>query len=378
MRTLFLAAGTAAACLTTALTVAGPAAAAPAPTRTGPASCSAATRPGYATCDLVRAHVGEPAAVGPLSNPSGYGPADLRSAYNLVSSTRIGIRTIAVVDAYDDPNAEADLGVYRKQYGLPACTTANGCFRKVSQTGTTVYPRADAGWAEEESLDVDMVSAICQTCHVLLVEATSASNTDLLAGVTEAVTLGAKYVSLSWGGTGQTESSALNHPGVAITAAGGDSGFGTQFPASSQYVTAVGGTSLTRTATGWTETALGGGGCTGNPKPAWQNTVVTNCAGRATNDVAAVADPNTGVAVYDTYGGVGGWLVFGGTSVAAPIIAGVYALAGTPSAGSYPASFPYAHPAGLHDITLPSTIAHPGWDNATGMGTPNGTTAFAG
>jgi subtilase family serine protease len=329
------------------------------------------------------------------SAPTGYGPADLQSAYKLPSSTAGSGQTVAIVDAYDDPNAESDLAVYRSQYGLPACTTANGCFKKVNQSGGTGYPAADGGWSQEISLDLDMVSAVCPNCHILLVEANSASINDLGLSVNEAVALGANEVSNSYGGA-QVFVDPLydpyyNHPGVAITASSGDGGYGVDFPASSPYVTAVGGTSLTKdgSARGWAETAWSGGGsgCSSyESKPSWQTD--TGCSNRTVVDVSAVADPNTAVAVYDSfaYNGVSGWLEFGGTSVSSPIIAGVYALAGnaaTVNGGSYP----YSHTGNLNDIASGSNsssgcspaylcTAGAGYDGPTGLGTPNGTGAF--
>src|SRR5262249_48142693 len=154
------------------------------------------------------------------------------------------------VDAFDDANAESDLGVYRAQFGLPPCTTANGCFRKVDQNGGTNYPRGDRGWAEEISLDLDMVSAICPNCKILLVEANTSSFANLATAVDTAARLGANVISNSYGGgeyaNEVSDESHFNHPGVAVTVSSGDSGFGAEFPAASQYVTAVGGTTLTR------------------------------------------------------------------------------------------------------------------------------------
>src|SRR6185437_15205086 len=163
----------------------------------------------------------------PNSSPSGYGPSDLQSAYGLPSSTAGSGQTVAIVDAYDDPNAASDLAVYRSHFGLPACTTANGCFRKVNQSGGTSYPRHNGGWAEEISLDLDMVSAICPNCHILLVETSSASMTSLGTGVNTAVRLGATAISNSYGGSESSsdtsyDASYFNHPGVAITASSGD------------------------------------------------------------------------------------------------------------------------------------------------------------
>jgi subtilase family serine protease len=351
-------------------------------------ACSAAPA-GTAACDSwVRSDLKQ-AKVAPAATPAGYGPADLRSAYNL-TATGSASQTIAIVDAFDDPNAESDLAVYRSQFGLPACTTANGCFRKVNQKGQTKPPRANVGWAEEISLDLDMVSAICPDCHILLVEASSATFTNLGTAVNRAATMGANAISNSYGGSDVSDSSApfYNHPGIAVTASSGDSGFGAQFPASSHFVTAVGGTSLTRssTARGWTETVWNGAGsgCSAfNAALTGQASFNTGCANRAEADVSAVADPNTGVAVYDTFGGVGGWLVFGGTSVSSPIIASIYGLAGNES--SIDNNFPYAHSGSFFDVTSGSNgacspaqlcVARAGWDGPTGLGTPNGTGGF--
>ncbi|HEY7223797.1 MAG TPA: putative Ig domain-containing protein [Micromonosporaceae bacterium] len=331
-----------------------------------------------------------PNAVNPAATPSGYGPTDLHSAYNLPSSGGSGL-TVAIVDAYNDPNAESDLATYRTQYGLSACTTANGCFKKVNQNGaTSPLPANNTGWAGEIALDIEMVSAICPSCKILLVEANSASDANLYTAEDYAASH-AQFVSNSWGGSeysGQTtDDSHFNHPGVVITVSSGDDGHGAEYPATSRYVTAVGGTTLNTAgnARGWTETVWNGAGsgCSSfDIKPTWQ-TVTTGCTRRAEADVAAVANPSTGVAVYQTYG-ASGWVVYGGTSVAAPIIASVYALAGTAGAGDYPASYPYAHPGNLYDVTsgnngtcgAPMCTAGGGWDGPTGLGTPNGTAAF--
>ncbi|HKO16559.1 MAG TPA: S53 family peptidase [Gemmatimonadaceae bacterium] len=346
--------------------------------------------PGLARChSLVRVdNSGRPLAT---SAPSGYGPADLRAAYGLTGSGSTS-QTIAIVDAYDDPYAESDLAVYRAQFGLPACTTANGCFRKVNQNGGTSYPRGNGGWAEEISLDLDMASAICPSCKILLVEATTNSFNNLSTAVDQAATLGATVISNSYGGSeyaGEVNDQAhFNHPGIAITVSSGDNGYGVEFPAASQYVTAVGGTTLRNaagTSRGWSETAWNGAGsgCSAYiPKPTWQTD--TGCSRRTVSDVSAVADPNTGVAVYDTYRvHPGGWLVFGGTSVASPIIASVYALAGNASVLTY-GSFSYSHLSSVFDVTSGSNgscgsylcTAGPGFDGPTGNGTPSGTGAF--
>jgi len=321
--------------------------------------------------------------------PAGFGPSDLQSAYGLtsLSSSAGGTQTIAIVDAYDAPSAEADLGVYRSRFGLSPCTTANGCFRKVNQRGGTMYPKSDGGWAQEISLDLDMASAICPNCNVLLVEADSAFFSDLSAAVDEAATLGATQISNSYGGSeysGETtDETHYNHPGIAVTVSSGDSGYGVEFPAASRYVTAVGGTSLVADASarGWSETAWSGAGsgCSAYvPKPSWQTD--SGCARRTVADVSAVADPNTGVAVYDSfaYHGSSGWMVFGGTSVASPVVAAFDALIGSAPATR---SYPYDNVSLFNDVTSGSNgscggsylcTAKVGYDGPTGVGTPMG------
>ncbi|MET8242706.1 carboxypeptidase regulatory-like domain-containing protein [Streptomyces sp. NPDC005245] len=372
------------------------------------ASC-AEPGPGEVSCfALRRTDVTSTEGVLPSdTTPSGWGATALQDAYNLPTDGGAG-QTIAIVDAYDDPAAEADLAIYRAQYGLPACTTANGCFKKVDQRGGTDYPAADSGWAGEISLDLDMVSAAAPYANIVLVEADSASFEDIGASVDQAVAQGAKYVSNSYGtgysstpGSGEDPSETTefdahyNHPGVAVVASSGDDAYGVAYPAASQYVTSVGGTALAQDSSasrGWSESVWynsyggPGSGCSVyEAKPAWQESTDTGCDRRAVADVSAVADPLTGVSVYQTYGG-SGWAVYGGTSASSPIIAGVYAVAGTPTAGTYPAAYPYAAGgSGLNDVVdgengscSPSTLckAGEGWDGPTGLGTPNGAAAF--
>src|SRR6266571_3318704 len=378
---------------------------APARAYTGPngevelnAACTAPNQPGQAACFAIsrqtktklRSGAAESAAAAAI-RPAGYGPSALRRAYHLPSSRGAG-RVVAIVDAYNDPKAESDLAHYRRAYHLPPCTRANGCFRKVNQNGGSSYPHSNAGWAAEISLDLDMVSAVCPKCHILLVEGSSSYINDLGKAVNTAVRLGAKYISNSYG-TSESSSDAsydsqyFNHPGVVITASAGDGGYATAYPADSRYVTAVGGTSLRRASSprGWSEKAWNGtgSGCSSDAaKPSWQK--ASACSKRIGNDVAAVADPNTGVAVYDTYK-AGGWAIYGGTSAASPIIAATYALAGTPRAGTYPASYPYTHRSALHDVTSGHNgschrsylcTARRGYDGPTGLGTPKGLAAF--
>ncbi len=385
------------------LAAAGPAAAASSgPAGTGLSAqraCPGPARPGYAQClALVATAAGTFAVPDASGAPAGYGPASLRSAYNITHVAKVAGRgrTVAVVDAYNDPRVAADLNAYRSHYRLPPCTTAGGCFRKAGQAGTAAYPGNGNGWSEEISLDLDMVSAVCPECRILLVEASSPADADLAAAEDEAVKLGAGFVSNSYGGpewSGETmDNAGYRHPGVPITASAGDYGYGTEFPAVAPGVTAVGGTSLHRapgTRRGWAETAWPGtgSGCSPyEPAPSWQP-AAGGCSGRMAVDVSADADLSTGVAVYDTEGGRPGWMLFGGTSVAAPIIAGMYALAGPPPAGTDPASFGYAHFRHSYDVTSgsnssqgcsPSVLcaAGTGYDGPTGMGTPDGTGAY--
>jgi subtilase family serine protease len=385
--------------LSTAATAAPPAA----PSAASPPfhhSC-ATSKAGRASCTaLVRGDIADSAHTlrAEANAPSGLSPANLQSAYKLPSSTAGTGQTVAIVDAYNDPNAAADMATYRSQYGLPACTVATGCFKQVNQTGGTKLPRSSTSWSGEISLDLDMVSAIAPNAHIILVEASTASMTNLGTAVNTAVSLGAKFVSNSYGGgessadTGY-DSTYFNHPGVAITVSSCDGGYGVEYPAASPNVTSVGGTALKRdsSARGWSEsvwstssTEGAGSGCSAyEPKPSWQKD--TGCGKRSVADVSAVADPATGVAVYQTYGG-SGWTVYGGTSVASPLIAAVYADAGTPVA-AIPAADVYSHTSSLNDVTSGATAsctpsylctAGTGYDGPTGWGTPNGLTAFTG
>jgi subtilase family serine protease len=307
---------------------------------------------------------------------------------------------VAVVDAYNDPTAASDLAVYRSAWGLPACTVTSGCFRQVNQAGKAapLPPAAAAtGWAVEESLDVDMVSAICPDCRIVLVEADSSRAADLGAAVDAAVALGAKYVSNGYAGPefrGETaDNSYYDHPGIAITAGAGDQPDQVSFPAAAPYVTSVGGTTLSPAAGGtwsqqlWNRDGGSGSGCSVyEPRPSWQAS--PGCTRREDNDVSAVAAPYTGVSVYDSYypqPGGGGWLQVGGTGVASAIIASVYALAGPPVPGSNPASFPYADTGALLPVpavggpgsqcTAPGSPC-PAYNGPAGWGTPVGVAAF--
>jgi len=375
-------------------------------------ACAAVNAPGYARChahivtDSTGAHLLNRFAqnrfapnVAAAVLPQGYGPTDLRSAY-AVTASGSSSTIIAIVDAYGYPNAETDLAVYRSTYGLPACTSANGCFAKYNESGVKgSYPAQNTGWSQETALDLDMASAMCPNCKIIIVEANSTSFNDLAAAENKAAALGAHVISNSYGGGeagSQSFESAYNHPGVAITVSAGDSGYaaGPQFPATSPHVTAVGGTSLTRAAgaRGWSETAWadGGSGCSKvYAQPSWQKDTAsgmarnTLCTMRMEADVSAVADPYTGVAVYaPESASKSAWMIFGGTSVAAPLVGGVYAVNG--GAVSY-GSNPYANVGALNDVASGKNgscggtyfcTAGAGYDGPTGLGTPKGAAGF--
>ena len=333
---------------------------------------------------------GKPDGAAPNITPSGLAPADLRSAYGTTGQSGSSANVIVIVDAQGYPNAEADLAVYRAQYGLPACTTANGCFVKRDQRGGTAYPRYNSGWAQEQALDLDMASAMCPNCKILLVQSDSASLANLAAAVNWAATQpGVVAISNSYGGGDAgtaTYASAYNHPGIAVTVSSGDSGYGAAFPATAPGAIAVGGTNLKRAANarGWAELAWtsGGSGCSAvHAKPTWQTDAL--CTNRMEADISAVGDPATGVAVFGPTGkgSQSGWLVFGGTSVSAPIIGGMYGAKGTGAANA--ASAIYGAAAGnFTDVTAGSNgscggtyfcTAGVGYDGPTGRGTPLGT-----
>ncbi|HEX4437776.1 MAG TPA: S53 family peptidase [Solirubrobacteraceae bacterium] len=407
----------------------------------------------------------------------GLRPQDLHAAYSLpVSAT--SEQTIALVDAYNDPTAQADLKTYDEEFGLPACTTANKCFTQISQTGSETelpFPKTTAelkaaskgstserkeakgaiGWGTEISLDVQSAHAICESCRIVLVEASNPANANLAAAERRAEAVGANEISNSWGSpeelVGSSEREAFNHPKTVITASAGDDGYRdwasgegefTSFPASYPDVVAVGGTRLKTLGIGgawqgetvWNGDGASGGGCstlfTAQP---WQQEAAdwasVGCgANRAVNDVSADADPYTGIVIRDsdspgkecqeeyeesgTLHTIPEWCTYGGTSLASPIIASVFALAGGAGEVAYPAQTLYrslsAAPAGLHDVTVGSNgfcgstfdqetglstcsegteaaascsstfacLAAPGYDGPSGVGTPDGVSGF--
>jgi subtilase family serine protease len=354
--------------------------------------CKAVVARGEATCHalkMVNAKGVTPAATTPP--PSALTPTQLRAAYNL-TTTSSGGRTVAIVDAYGYPNLERDLGIYRSTFGLSPCNTANGCLRIINQSGGSSLPRLNVGWAQEQALDVDAVSAACPDCKILVVQASSSSIVNLGTAVnTAAKQSGVVAISNSYGGgdlADGTYGKYYNHPGIAVTASTGDNGYqGGSFPASSTYVTAVGGTSLTMNGgsrvseTVWS--GAGSGCSTVNAALGAAAGFNTGCSKRAIADVAAAADPNTGgLAVYaPTNSRTSNWAQYGGTSESSPIIAAVYALAG----GGYSNATPYSHPGSLFDVSVGSNGTCPttqwctgraGWDGPTGLGTPNGVGAF--
>jgi subtilase family serine protease len=353
--------------------------------------CSRPAAPGTVRCHahVVSDEKGDAAA---SSTPVGYGPLQFRTAYNLPSTTAGTGQTIGIVDAYNDPNIESDLAVYTSAFGLPKCTTANGCFKKVNQKGGSSYPSTNSAWALEISLDVQIAHALCPNCKILLVEANSNSFDDLLAAEDYA-RAHANVVSNSWGASEFSGESLYDGhfvlTGHPITFSSGDSGDKVDYPASSQFVTAVGGTVLTLnpnyTRASETVWKNSGSGCSKyEPKPTWQKD--TGCIRRTVVDVAADASPTTGAAVYDSipYNTRTGWFKVGGTSLASPIIASVYALAGNAS-HTIDGSYPYLHLGGLFDVTSGSDgtctplylcTAKVGYDGPTGNGTPKGTSAF--
>jgi hypothetical protein len=316
---------------------------------------------------------------------AGYTPADIQSAYRLSATGGTAV-TVAVVDAFHNVNAASDLATYRTTWGLSSCTEASHCLTRLDEFGGTIFPGAPsapaAGWLTETVLDLEAVSAACPTCHLILIEANSDTNGDLLNGVEAAVDAGANVISLSWGGpefsAETTQDQVFNHPGVAITASAGDNGFGTSYPAASPYVTAVGGTTLSPSGGGWAETVWSGtgSGCSAfETKPGWQ--ADSGCPRRMLNDTAAVADPATGLAIFDTHSG--GWTVVGGTSLSSPVVGGFYAQNG--GEGGSSGAAPVYQKWRTTDVTTGSNGSCPpanayfcngkvGYDGPTGVGTP--------
>jgi subtilase family serine protease len=337
--------------------------------------------PGPVAMNFARCH----SRVFPFASksPTGLSPATIKSVYSFSTSSTAGAgKTIAIVDAYDDPTAESDLAVFSSQYGLPACTTANGCFKKVNQSGGSSYPSANSGWALEISLDVQWAHAIAPGAKILLVEATSNSNANLYAAEDYAGK-NAQYVSNSWGGGESSGESASDvhfaTSGVSYFASSGDTGGVVEYPSASANVVSVGGTTLHfsggafTSETGWSS---GGGGCSAyEAKNAAQSTGSVNCNGKkGTPDVSLDADPASGVSVYDStrYQGQKGWFTIGGTSASSPMWAARSADAGA----VVNAAYVYGNNITYRDITSGSNgyPALVGYDLVTGRGSWVGAT----
>ncbi len=326
----------------------------------------------------------------------GFDPQDLQSAYKIPTAGGED-ETVAVVDAYGYSAAEADLAIYRKKYGLPACTKADGCFHKINQRGEEGdYPPDEDGWDGEAALDLDMVSAACPHCDIMLAEAEDDYGESLAKTVDAAASDGASEISNSYGGSeggGAEEEASYQHAGVLITVSAGDYGYddyeqgrhAPQYPAVLPSVVSVGGTVLTKAANarGWEDAVWpgSGSGCSSLAKPVWQHD--SACARRTDNDVAAVASCKSPVSTYDSLGS--GWEDVCGTSVSSPLVAGIEAHA-TPYARSLPgADAFYSDPAAFFDVTSGSNgsctppqqdayycTAEEGYDAPTGNGVPDG------
>jgi len=325
------------------------------------------------------------------TSPTGETPQSIRPVYNLPSVG--GSRVIAIVDAFDYPTAENDLNVFSSTLGLPACTTANGCFEKVFASGTK--PRTNCGWAQEAALDIEWAHAMAPDAKIILVEAASNSFANLFAAVDVASNLvangGGGEVSMSWGGSEfSTEASSDSHftaNGVVYFAASGDTGGATIYPGVSPSVVSAGGTTINRdpsgnfvSETGWS--GSGGGPSKYEPRPSYQAGIATIVGTqRGAPDFSFDADPNSGVSVYDTTRcqGQSGWLVFGGTSVASPSLAGIVNLAGhfdTSSVAELTTIYgSLGNAADFRDITsgtAGSFSCRVGWDFVTGVGSNQG------
>jgi subtilase family serine protease len=363
--------------------------------------CSVSSSPAYAACMAwVKTNAQGSVLVSPAT-PVGLSPAKFHSAYNL-PTIATGHHKIAIVDAYNDPHIYGDVTTYVQTFGLPTfrkCTfrTQTNCLLVLNQSGrTSPLPANSRNWATEIAMDVEVAHAICQNCRIELIEASTNSFANLKRAVNTAALRGAEVISNSYGAYGSdcTGMNAYNHVHVAITVSAGDSGYGVACPAVLNTVISVGGTTLNLNGDGtynsetvWSGT---GSGCSSaNSAQPFQSAVANwstiACGGRGMNDVSADADPSTGAAVYDSFG-YGGWVQVGGTSLSAPLVGAVYALAGNASSWNYPAQSAYDAPGSLNDVTSGNNgfcggasltcDAGPGFDLPSGVGTPNGLGGF--
>ncbi len=358
------------------------------------------------------------------SSPAGYGPADLQKAYHLPAGNNGAATTVAVIDAGVDPNLEHDLGVYRTQYRLPACTSASKCLKLVDYTGapqpappTSAEGRSlNEAVATETSLDMDAVSAACPSCRLIEVslpwqdaaDDNDVTTTDFARAVDTAVRLGAKVVSISYGytadlaNTSGSDLKSFTRPGVAIVASTGDNGFNggihQSWPSDLPSVIAVGGTTLKGDGSQQAWSGAGSGCEIRFPAAAGQPKSVTALCGghRAAADISADADPATGLAVYDSYAPSThdplNWAIIGGTSASAPFIGGLAGRAGHLASIDGPRTFYRASPTSYIDVTSGDIggrscgdyrdvsarmcSAGKGYDGPTGIGTPLGLTLF--
>jgi MYXO-CTERM domain-containing protein len=330
------------------------------------------------------------AQAAPLVAPPGLGPAQIQSAYQ-IDPSKAKPATVAIVDAFGYADLESDLATYRAQFGLPPCTRANGCLTILNQNGQTspLPPESppDNDWSEETALDMDAVSAACPTCKIIVVQADD-NSLNLYTAQAAALAARPTVTSDSWGITTpmgvdlSPQEAILDHPGIAEFVSSGDSGYdeggqGPTYPSTSAHTISVGGTALVKAsnARGWSETAWnkGGSSCAYTiAKPAYQT--ASPCMFRAASDIAAVGDPATGLAVYNTR--AGGWVVVGGTSAAAPLVAALFASIGR---GDITAAQLAQSTSALFDVTSGSNgpcgnllcNATTGWDGPTGFGTPS-------
>ncbi len=387
--------------LTTVAALAAPGPAAGAERPTPVAVCAPASSDVTTNCLAEQLQDSAGRGVSPAEMPAqALSSTDIRQAYGLGDS-RAGGRAVAVVAAGGYPALASDLATYREAQGLPPCGVEEGCLRILDQRGGQVAPPVIPGWPVEQALDVDAVSATCPDCRIVVVQASSAGIADLATAVaTAAAVEGVVAISNSYttpnDQSDRKYGTFFDHPGVVVTAAVGDTGPGRAgYPASSRFVVAVGGTTLSRapgTARGWEESAWldSRSGCSGkNGPPVGQAAFATGCKGRAVADLSAVADPITGLAVYAPTSTGSAWMVVGGTSLAAPVIAAIAAqvepAAGT-SASPRAVDRLYAAPSpSFNDVTSGAVpgcrtvlcAAGSGWDGLTGRGTPRGTAPFA-